>query len=111
MNKSIISTTEKDISPNKLRKLIKQAILSLFKERHYYILLNRERNDYTVFRYTGDYAEAEAALKDCINSRGVCKVIQKTEDGVGYEIWIYDKNLDDSFVYYLINCDICIVEC
>ena len=109
VNKTLVAEHEKPLSMYKINNKI-NGIINNFIEGFYYMLLCRERNDYTVFNYTGDREEAAAALKDCILNRGECRGIQKLEDG-NYEIWIYNEYDKEAFVYYLFSCNNCIVKC
>ncbi len=83
----------------------------------YFMLLCKERSDYTIFAYTlqekfedgdciCDYAinatsEATSILIDeCLKNRGEIRSIEETEEG-NIEIWLYFPEEDNVAVYYL----------
>lgn len=76
---------------------------------HYWMLLCRERNDYTIFRLVDDVNEFAKALIECLRNRGKVLDISKQNDGA-YEIWIRDFDADENVVYYLFNYDNAIIE-
>jgi hypothetical protein len=75
----------------------------------YWMLLCRERNDYTVFRITNNLNDFCLALVECLTNRGDVLDITKQEDG-NFEIWIKDTLLDECFVYYLFDYNEAIIE-
>lgn len=75
----------------------------------YWMLLCRERNDYTVFRIESDKEELKSALVECVSNRGMVLDISKQEDGA-YEIWIRDIDTKDNVVYYLFDYNGGIIE-
>lgn len=109
VNKTLVAENEKKLSPYKLNNKINLIVKNMIKN-FYYMLLCREKNDYTVFVFTGNVSEATAALKDCIINRGECRGIHKTDDGA-YEIWIYDEYEKEARVYYFFSCNNCIIQC
>lgn len=68
----------------------------------YWMLLCRERNDYTIFRLEDSYCDFCDALIECLNNRGKVLDITKQPDN-NYEIWIRDTETDENFVYYLFD--------
>lgn len=109
VNKTLVVENEKTLSPHALRQKIREVIQT-FVENFAYMLLCREKNDYTVFLFTGDRTEARSMLWECIVNRGECRGIEKTADGA-YEIWIYNADENDANVYYLFPCNNCIIKC
>lgn len=75
----------------------------------YWMLLCRERNDYTVFCIKYSLGELTSAIKDCLNNRGFVLDITKQPDK-NYEIWIRDFDTNENVVYYLFNYNEAIVE-
>lgn len=75
----------------------------------YWMLLCRERNDYTVFRLEDSISDFESALKECLNNRGKVLDITKQLDN-NYEIWIRDFDTDENVVYYLFDYNNAIIE-
>ena len=80
------------------KDLLNKAVM---EEKIYWMLLNHERRDYTVFIPTTVDGMIQA-LEETLSNRGKILDIQKQEDGA-YEIWIRDLYLKDNYVYYLFN--------
>lgn len=80
------------------KDLLNKAVM---EEKIYWMLLNNERKDYTVFIPTTVDGMIQA-LEETLSNRGKILDIQKQEDGA-YEIWIRDLYLKDNYVYYLFN--------
>ena len=78
-------------------------------DRCFWMLLCRERNDYTVFHIFNGQKEVEAGIIECCNNRGKILDITEREDG-NYEIWIRDIETNENFVYYLFDYSDAIVE-
>jgi hypothetical protein len=92
----------------------KKVIKSLFFEggNHYYMLLNRERADYTVIEvpnitYAGEMA---GECMSCLRNRGKILTIDRENPEISaIEIWI--RGLDDeNYMYMLFPCDAMIVS-
>lgn len=108
INKNLMKE-EKPLDPIAINIAIKKAadgILSSFKK--YWMLLCRERNDYTVFIITGSN-KLEDELKETILNRGKLLDISQQEDG-NFEIWIRDPETEENFVYYLFDYTFGIIE-
>lgn len=108
INKNLMKE-EKPLDPIATNIAIKKAadgILSSFKK--YWMLLCRERNDYTVFIITGSN-KLEDELKETILNRGKLLDISQQEDK-NFEIWIRDPETEENFVYYLFDYTFGIVE-
>lgn len=67
----------------------------------YWMLLCRERNDYTVFIIITIEGTANEML-ECLQNRGQLLSIDKQEDG-NYEIWIRDPETKENFAYYFFD--------
>ena len=108
INKNLMKE-EKPLDPIAINIAIKNAadgILSSFKK--YWMLLCRERNDYTVFIITGSN-KLEDELKETILNRGKLLDISQQKDG-NFEIWIRDPETEENFVYYLFDYTFGIIE-
>lgn len=108
INKNLMKE-EKPLDPIAINIAIKKTadgILSSFKK--YWMLLCRERNDYTVFIITGSN-KLENELKETILNRGKLLDISKQEAG-NFEIWIRDPETEENFVYYLFDYTFGIIE-
>ena len=79
------------------------------KVSNYWMLLCRERNDYTVFCIKQSLNELISALQDCFMNRGHVLDITKQPDN-NYEIWIRDFDTNENVVYYLFDYNSAIIE-
>jgi hypothetical protein len=77
------------------------------KKPHYWMLLCREKSDFTVFKLVASKDEFAEALIDCLENRGETLDITERPDGA-YEIWIRIGN--ENVVYYLFDYDNAIIE-
>lgn len=75
----------------------------------YWMLLCRERNDYTVFHYYNSVNNLADAINECLRNRGFVLDFVRRDDG-NYEIWIRDKETKENFVYYLFNYNEAVIE-
>ena len=75
----------------------------------YWMLLCREKYDYTIIHFVDSVDELAKAINECLRNRGNVLDFVKREDG-NYEIWIRDRETEENFVYYLFNYDEAIVE-
>lgn len=111
-NKQLMSQTKelrridfKD-SLNQIKDFIKE------KDNKYFMLLCKERSDYTVFvlfkNEDFDRQVFKKELSECLINRGQILSIEKTKDKQAYEIWI--KIDEEAFVYYLFPYDLGVIE-
>lgn len=108
INKNLMKE-DKPLDPIAINIAIKKAadgVLASFKK--YWMLLCRERNDYTVFIVNGSN-NLEKELKETLLNRGYLLSIDKQEDG-NFEIWIRDSITEENFVYYLFDYTFGIIE-
>lgn len=112
MNKAAIvgmpSLTNSEFKKN--LKKIKQFFLE--KDDKYFMLLNRETYNFTLFNLGNKNNVAMAQtiedLKECLDNRG--RVVSIESDSMGnYEIWIVDEN-EGALVYYLFPYDLGVIE-
>ena len=100
----------KPYDPIALNRICQRAVDDIWQTlTPYWMLLCRERNDYTVFRLKESKEEFFSALKECLTNRGKVLDITKQEDG-NYEIWIRDFDTDENVVYYLFNYTNAVIE-
>lgn len=78
-------------------------------DRRFWMLLCRERNDYTIFWIYQGAENVKSGVLDCLNNRGNVIDLTQREDG-NYEIWIRDFVTNENFVYYLFDYTDAIVE-
>ena len=101
----------KPYDPIVLNKMCTQVAEDIWQndKPSYWMLLCRERNDYTVFRIYWDEEELKKAILECLNNRGYVLDITKQPDN-NYEIWIRDFDTNDNVVYYLFDYNNAIIE-
>lgn len=95
------------LDPIQFNLKTKEMIEDLANKK-YLMLLNTERNDYTIFHIL----TAEGIIKELrptLQNRGNVLSIEKQEDG-NYEIWIRDTITKENFAYYLFDYDEAIIE-
>ena len=68
----------------------------------YFMLLNKERSDYTIFIYEEKAKELAEEMIGCLTDRGELLVVEKQDNGA-YECWIRRSEL--VYMYYLFPYD------
>ena len=92
----------------------KKIIEGMFFEggNHYYMMLNKERSDYTVFEVPNiTYAkEMTTECIDCLKNRGkILSIERETPEISAIEIWI--RGMDKkNYMYMLFSCDAMIIS-
>lgn len=85
--------------------------LSSNYKNHYYMLLCREKNDYTVFHMVNSsYYELGKELKEVLNSRGKIIDISYSSKFGFYECWIKDEENDSYSMYVFFPCEDWVVK-
>ena len=106
---------EKPLDPVQFNLKISEMAEDVFnRDSCYWMLLCKERSDFTVFqfatyRFKKEIENFKEALKECINNRGQLLEIEKQEDS-NYEIWIRDPETNENFAYYLFDYSFGIVK-
>lgn len=80
----------------------------IVERSHYWMLLNNERKDYTVFIVLTKEGILNE-IRPTLQNRGDVLSIDKQSDN-NYEIWIRDPETKENFVYYLFDYAFGIVE-
>lgn len=83
-------------------------ISETISQKKYWMLLNNERKDYSVFKIK----EPNNIVKEfyeTLTNRGDVVSIDRLEDG-NFEIWIRDSETQENFVYYLFDYEFGIIE-
>ena len=113
INKQIMA----QLPPQPSKKLKKKLVSigtwfgTVEKEKQWYMLLCREKADYTVFHFnSNNYMQAVEDLQLCINNRGKLMAIDYIHGENAYEIWIKDQETGEVFLYMLFNCYPMIIE-
>lgn len=112
LNKQIMDNVKVD--PEKIKEDCAAAARDIISRRKnkqdYWMLLCRERYDFTVFVLSSDNAEElESSLSECLRNRGKILEIVRLPDK-NYEIWIKDSSTDENYVYYLFDYNQAIIE-
>ena len=80
-------------------------------EQHYYMLLCRERFDFTVFHIVDShYYEASQELRELIQERGELMSMNYDHENKYFEIWIRIGDNPEPYLYLLFDCDDWIIE-
>lgn len=113
LNKQVMA----QLPPQDMEHLKKQLTsvatwFSTFKpEIRWFILLCREKADYTVFHInSSDFYQALKELKLTINYRGELMAVNFIHGENAFEIWIRDINTQEVSMYMLFNCAPMIIE-
>lgn len=99
---------EKPLDAIDFNRQIINMIEDIAARSKYWMLLCRERNDYTVFIILTKEGTVNEMLEALLN-RGQILSIDKQKDG-NYEIWIRDINTKENFVYYFFDYEFGIVK-
>lgn len=115
LNKQLVETAEKVISPYKLnekKKIIKQFVRE--NKDNYFMLLCNERRDYTLFNIISNKEEdelnelANVFVDECLQNRGNIKGIDLTENKDAIEVWLSIEG--ESYCYYFFPYSAGVVE-
>lgn len=112
-NKDIMSKQE-PISPREWMNKSK-ALVEFCKttQNQYYMLLNRETYNFTLFNFGSKNNHTRKLIYDelkiCLQNRGEVLSIELTQQKDAYEIWIRDDE-QNILVYYFFPYDIGVIE-
>ncbi len=108
-NKEIMNNFTPITDPIIINKSVIEVTNWMKNKNQYFMLLNNENKDYTIFNVINhDWEECKAALKDCILNRGDLLEIEYIEETDAYEIWI--RTSGENFVYYFFSYDNAVLE-
>lgn len=97
---------------DKINELINR-IKFLDSWNQYYMLLCREKNDYTIF-YTGNSIDIKnntrKEIKEVLESRGTIIDIVQSESKDFYECWIREEDTEEIFMYAFFPCQDWVIE-
>ncbi len=104
--------------PPQSQKKLQKSLTSIgvwfgtFKqEDRWFMLLCREKYDYTVFHFKNpDYNQGVLNLKECIENRGQLFAIDYFHKENAYEIWIRNPETKEVSLYMLFNWAPMIIE-
>lgn len=109
LNKAIYQS----MSPMKATDFTEQMVqialwFSSKKDKHFFMLLNKERSDYTIFHISSNYDLARTELTSIITNRGMPMDIDYNHDTDTYDIWI--KKEGEVYMYKLFECEDFVIE-
>lgn len=106
-----LAINESPMDPIMFNEKIKEVIENMLSKKAW-MLLCRERNDYTVFINTDNscYKKLREELQPTLQNRGTVILIDKQENGA-WEIWIRDNITNENFAYYLFDYSQAIIDC
>jgi hypothetical protein len=112
-NKELVKNYEKPLTHVELAAR-QEALEGFFEDKvvKYAMLLCHEQRDYTLFNLKATSTAIHQAAKEvilCCMNRGEVVGIDKTDDGLAYEIWIIID--DEAYCYYLFPYDQAVIEC
>lgn len=119
MNIQLMQNAE-PLSEEVLKELLSERIEYFFLDKldKYFMLLNKELSDYTIF-YLGSKRDitterVTAGFRECLENRGKILSMELTKDNSAVEIWLRiggDKDQNNVIrAYYLFPCDSCVIE-
>lgn len=81
-------------------------------KNHYYMLLCKEKSDYTVFYIPeSNYLKAISEIQEVLESRGKIIAIDYVHGADAYECWVRDPEDLDVHMYMLFDYDWGVIEC
>ena len=120
MNKKLVIKYEKRLRGkalyNQINKELRPYLLDNISKHKYFMLLCHEKRDYTVFNLLSDRTSQELLdkviekLKLCLHNRGAIYGIDRTEDGVGVEIWLKYDGDENVVCYYFFPYTEAVIE-
>lgn len=103
---------ENPMDPIQFTRKINEVAKNIIQKK-YWMLLCRERTDFTVFSIDTESSTIKKISKELIptlRNRGQVLLIDEQPDGA-FEIWIRDPETEENFAYYLFNYENGIIEC
>lgn len=111
INKQIINQG-KPLDPIEYNKKLNRVSGVMYEKQTYFILVNNETHYYTIFNCkSSDWDSITLKLSEILHSLGDIMEILPQSEGDAFEIWIKNKELNDSFVYYLADWTEGVIEC
>ena len=107
------------LSKEEINKVINETVIPFLKgtDQQYYMLLNNENKDYTIFNLTSDreasYPTVAVDILECFENR-FFDIIDVGLDSAAaaVEFWVRTAADEDkeAFVYYFFPCPQCVIE-
>lgn len=112
INKTLVEKYEKELTKEEIEEKKKMLLDYLNKwEDRYFMLLNKEKADYTIFNLINKNNKEEAInilINECLPNRGITKSIELAKDNFGVEIWLSID--EESYCYYLFPYESAVIE-
>jgi hypothetical protein len=112
MNQQLMANEKKMSGMNLMNKQKSLAMFFKNSSAEYFMMLCKERSDYTLFHLQNEksYIKAADEVILCMKNRGDILAIDRTPSNNSYEIWIRDEDGVNS-CYYLFEYDEGVIEC
>jgi len=107
VNKSLMAK-ETPLDPILLNRAVAD-MAKIMGYKKYWMLLNNERKDYSVFNICNPNNIAEEVLITLTN-RGEVLSIERQGEEFNFEIWIRDHSTKENFAYYLFDYTFGIID-
>ena len=103
------------LDPIQFNKAVESVANHIFSlNPKYWMLLNNERKDFTIFAFSNNTEEKRkqfiSDFKETLNNRGMTVDIDRLEDSDNYEIWMRDPASNENFLYYFFDYSEGIIE-
>lgn len=110
INKNLVEKYEKALTEEEIKeKKFELLDFVITWEDKYFMLLCKDRSDYTIFHLVDSQAELVDILVDeCLKNRGIIKGIDLTEDKCAIEIWLSIEG--ESYAYYFFPYEAAVIE-
>lgn len=110
INKNLVEKYEKALTEEEIKeKKFELLDFVITWEDKYFMLLCKDRSDYTIFHLVDSQAELIDILVDeCLKNRGIIKGIDSTEDKCAIEIWLSIEG--ESYAYYFFPYEAAVIE-
>lgn len=102
-----------DMSQQDYIKAAEDVWTALDKTAQYFMLLNREKSDYTVFSISDleeNYTDMWNEILDIMENRGYAMKDIAPNDQGNIEYWVQDKQTKECFMYLLFSYDWGVIE-
>ena len=123
VNKQVLMQMPK-LSKNQILEKLEEISLFVFRRRPnnpdgksvfiYYMLLNNEKRDYTLFNFKNNHVNAyfnqtfKQDMFECLLNRGDVISIEETPDNLAFEIWL--RTEEEILCYYFFPYDVGVLE-
>lgn len=102
-----------DMTQEQFREAAASVYKALDKNASYFMLLCKEKSDYTVFKITDmdeDYSKMWNEILDILENRGYTMKDISPRDDHNIEYWVQDKETKECSMYMLFSYDWGVIE-